>query len=186
MDVCCSSSKSGKIFHYLGTYERVGDQDMIIASESLKSLGREVRVHWNRVAQRLRYLQKLHHASQSTTLYPDLVSPSQTRMVNNMYKQGVIKLQCFVIRCVAVNQTFTEKLRNKSTSSVQRDRSDDSPVTSGGVRKRKRDLKSTVHSTRGKKRYELSPPLNQSFVNALQIPGNIDLSCIFIPCYHRI
>jgi len=135
MDVCCSSSESSKTFRYLGTYERVGDQDaMMIASESLKSLGSE----------------KLNHASKCTTLYPDLVSPSQTRMVNNMYKQGVIKLQCFVIRCVAVNQTFTEKLRDKYASSVQRNLSDHN--VSRGARKRKREHKSTVHSTKSKKR----------------------------------
>ena len=156
MDVCCSSGKSSKTFRYLGTYERVGDQDaMITASESLNSLDREVNVHWNRVTQRLRYLQKLNHASKCTTLYPDLVSPSQARMVNNMYKQGVIKLQCFVIRCVAVNETFTEKLRDKYASSVQRNLSDHN--ASGDVRKRKQEHKSTVHSTKSRKRYEPSP-----------------------------
>jgi hypothetical protein len=159
MDVCYSSSNSGKTFRYLGTYERVGDQGtMTIALESLNSLGHEVRAHWNMVAQRLRYLQKLHHASKCTILHPDLVSPSQARMVKDMYKQGVIRLQCFVIRCVAVNQTFTEKLRDKCASSVQRNLSDDTitPVTSRDVRKRKRDPKSTVYSTRSKKRYEPS------------------------------
>jgi hypothetical protein len=51
MDLCCLSGKSGNTSRYLGTYERVADQGtMIIASETLEYLARDVRMHWNRVA----------------------------------------------------------------------------------------------------------------------------------------
>lgn len=159
MDLCCWTSQWGKTTHYLGTYERVADQaTMIIASETLKDLAREVCVHWNRIAQRPKYLQKLDYASKCTTLFPDLVPPSQTQMIKNMYKKGVIKLQCFVIRCVAVNQAFAKRLWDTSTPSIPRSLPDNAVIpTSAGissrnVRKRKRDSKSRAHSTREKKR----------------------------------
>ncbi|KAF8140125.1 hypothetical protein EV363DRAFT_1393045 [Boletus edulis] len=131
MDLCCLSGESSKRARYLGTYERVTDT-MVIASETLKHLD----------------YKKLNYASKSTTLFPDMVPPSQTQMINQMYKQGIIQLQCFVIRCVAVNQTFAEKLRDTCAPSVHRNPSDD--MTSGHVRKRKRE----VHSAGSKKRYE--------------------------------
>ncbi|KAI9572821.1 hypothetical protein HD554DRAFT_2285773 [Boletus coccyginus] len=84
IDICCLSGRSSR---YLGTYERVGDQGtMIIAPESLSHLHHE----------------KLSHAANRTTLFPDLVPPTHAQMIKNMYNQGVIKLECFVIRCVAV------------------------------------------------------------------------------------
>ncbi|KAN0100753.1 hypothetical protein V8E55_000737 [Tylopilus felleus] len=143
MDLCCWTSQWGKTTRYLGTYERVADQaTMIIASETLKDLARE----------------KLDYASKCTTLFPDLVPPSQTQMIKNMYKKGVIKLQCFVIRCVAVNQAFAKRLWDTSTPSIPRSLPDNAVIpTSAGissrnVRKRKRDSKSRAHSTREKKR----------------------------------
>lgn len=55
VDLCCSSGKSNNRSRYLGTYERVAELGtMIIASETLKYLDRDVRAHWNNVARRLR------------------------------------------------------------------------------------------------------------------------------------
>ncbi|KAG8219935.1 hypothetical protein J3R82DRAFT_934 [Butyriboletus roseoflavus] len=160
MDVCYLSGKSCKASRYLGAYERVGDPGtMTVAPETLKYLDREVHVYGNGVAQRLTYLQKLEYLSKCTTLFPDVMPPSQMRMIKNMYKQGVIKLQCFVIRCVAFNQTVAGKLGERPTSFVRRNSPDNIVVdptsvsTSGGVRKRKRDPGATVHSTKNKKRY---------------------------------
>lgn len=94
MDVILLGNKN----RYLGTYERVGDQGtMAIAPETLKFLNHKVRVYWNGVTQTPTYLQTLEYVSQRTTLFPDLMPPSHTLMIQNMYKHGVIKLQCFVI-----------------------------------------------------------------------------------------
>lgn len=108
-----------------------------------------------RLPKRLRYLQKLDYASKRTTLFPDLVPPSQTQMIKNMYRHGVIKLQCFVIRCVAVNQTFTEKLRD---ASAQQNPSYATVIPTpadnrGNVLKRKRD-QGSANQAKNKKRYE--------------------------------
>lgn len=151
MDVCCLSGKTAR---YLGTYERIEQGTMVISPETLKDLDPNVCVYWNRVALGLTYLQKLNFVSKRTTLSPELTPPSQTQMITNMYKQGVIKLQCFWIRRIAFNKTFAEKLQE---------------FTSEDVGKRKRDPKSTVHSNRSKKRYGPFAELKNALLNKFQI-----------------
>ncbi|KAF9240931.1 hypothetical protein BU15DRAFT_61245 [Melanogaster broomeanus] len=94
-----------KAWHYLGTYERTGDC-MTIGNRNFTAPGSK----------------KLQYASQRTTLFQDLVPPSQTRMVENMYTTGVIKLQCFGIRCVGFDQDFSEELLELSFPTEQADR----------------------------------------------------------------
>lgn len=137
---------------------------MAIASETLEHLDHKVRVHWSGVVQRPTYLQTLDYVSRRTTLFPDFVPPSQTQMIKNMYKQGVIKLQCFGIRCVAFNQTFAEKLRETCTSHMQRDLPGNFVInptlvtTSRNIRKRERGPRLMVHpTTYKKKKYGPSP-----------------------------
>ncbi|KIK94872.1 hypothetical protein PAXRUDRAFT_421329 [Paxillus rubicundulus Ve08.2h10] len=92
MDICYLV---GKEWHYIGTYERIGDSNVTtMATETLRHLDPK----------------KVEYASERTTLFQDLVPPSQSRMIENMYTKGVIKLQCFGIRCIGFNQVFCQKL----------------------------------------------------------------------------
>ncbi|KAG9314504.1 hypothetical protein JVU11DRAFT_5301 [Chiua virens] len=142
MDICYLSGKSFKTSRYLGTYERVPEQGiMTITPETLQYLDHE----------------KLVYASRRTTLHQELVPPSQTDMIKNMYKQGVIKLQCFGIRCVAINQTLVQKLQDMNAFSASSDLPVRAIIPTPGdsnrdTRKRKRDSNSTVQSRRKKKK----------------------------------
>ena len=57
MDLCCLS---GKKCRYLGTYERMADQDtMVIASEALKHLDKKVCMDGSKVAQETEILTEI-------------------------------------------------------------------------------------------------------------------------------
>ena len=48
--------------------------------------------------------------AKQTVLFRDLVSPSQMRMVENMYLEGILQVETLGIRCVAYNEEFAKYL----------------------------------------------------------------------------
>ncbi|KAF9229470.1 hypothetical protein BS17DRAFT_771509 [Gyrodon lividus] len=138
MDICYLT---GKAWHYIGTYERIGDCGaMTIAPATLQHL----------------VPGKVEYASKRTTLFPDLVPPSQTRMIENMYTKGVIKLQCFGIRCVGFNQAFSKELLDMFAPSPPEKRKSNTGIpisldANREVPKAKRKMGSTDHPTKSKK-----------------------------------
>ncbi|KAF8844070.1 hypothetical protein BDN67DRAFT_963566 [Paxillus ammoniavirescens] len=128
MDICYLV---GNAWHYIGTYERIGDSNATtIAPETLRHLDRK----------------KVEHVSKQTTLFQDLVPPSQTRMIENMYTNGVIKLQCIGIRCVGFNQAFSQGLLDSFAP-----RAPEKQKSNKGKPRAKRKASSTSDSTRSKK-----------------------------------
>jgi len=51
-----------------------------------------------------------------TILHSDLVPPLITKMVQNMYAQGVLKVHCIGLRCVGFNHGLDNALRSKKQS----------------------------------------------------------------------
>jgi hypothetical protein len=45
-----------------------------------------------------------------TILFQDLVPPSQVRMVENMYWEGLLQIEMIGVRCVAYDQKFAKSL----------------------------------------------------------------------------
>ncbi|KIJ68278.1 hypothetical protein HYDPIDRAFT_106450 [Hydnomerulius pinastri MD-312] len=133
MDVCFLESMA---WHYIGTYERVGEI-ITLPPESLEQLGPG----------------KLEYAAKRTTLFQDLVPPSQTRMVEKMYTKGVLRLECFGIRCIGFNTTFSGELLKLAS---QKPRGIATPISPGVTKEpartaMKRKAKSTDLSTKSKK-----------------------------------
>lgn len=89
-DLCYHDGQGWK---YLGTYERIGES-FFISAEHTKKLS----------APRMEAMAK------DTVLFRDLVPPSQMRMVEKMYWDGVLQIEMFGIRRVAYDREFAKQL----------------------------------------------------------------------------
>ncbi|KAH7921238.1 hypothetical protein BV22DRAFT_1132463 [Leucogyrophana mollusca] len=88
-EVFCLNTRG---WFYMGTYERASSC-LTMPVDKLKDLDPKARYIFKR-----------------TVLNQDFIPPSQTRMVENMYTQGVLKVELFGIRCVGFNQALNAEL----------------------------------------------------------------------------
>ncbi|OBZ78973.1 hypothetical protein A0H81_00681 [Grifola frondosa] len=86
----------GRSWYYYGTFECVGVTAM--SSDQAQNLRPDL----------MEYVEK------RTVLFPDLVPPFITKMVHSMYAEGVLKVECFGMRCVGFNHELDQALRSFS------------------------------------------------------------------------
>ncbi|KAG1757407.1 hypothetical protein EDB19DRAFT_1822503 [Suillus lakei] len=89
-DLCYHDGQGWK---YLGTYERIGES-FLLSVEHTKKLSSP----------------RMEAMARDTVLFRDLVPPSQMRMVEKMYWDGVLQIEMFGIRRVAYDQEFAKQL----------------------------------------------------------------------------
>ncbi|KAG1826125.1 uncharacterized protein BJ212DRAFT_1318155 [Suillus subaureus] len=89
-DLCYHDGHGWK---YLGTYERTGES-FLLSAEHTKKLSSP----------------RIEAMARDTVLFRDLIPPSQMRMVERMYWDGVLQIEMFGIRRVAYDQEFAKQL----------------------------------------------------------------------------
>ncbi|KAG1867891.1 hypothetical protein DFJ58DRAFT_723760 [Suillus subalutaceus] len=89
-DLCYHDGHGWK---YLGTYERTGES-FLLSAEHTKKLSSP----------------RIEAMAKDTVLFKDLIPPSQMRMVERMYWDGVLQIEMFGIRRVAYDQEFAKQL----------------------------------------------------------------------------
>ncbi|KAG1801451.1 uncharacterized protein HD556DRAFT_1337602 [Suillus plorans] len=89
-DLCYHDGHGWK---YLGTYERTGES-FLLSAEHTKKLSSP----------------RMEAMAKDTVLFRDLIPPSQMRMVEKMYWDGVLQIEMFGIRRVAYDQEFAKQL----------------------------------------------------------------------------
>lgn len=89
-DLCYHDGQGWK---YLGTYERTGES-FLLSAEHTKKLSSP----------------RIQAMAKDTVLFRDLIPPSQMRMVEKMYWDGVLQIEMFGIRRVAYNREFAKQL----------------------------------------------------------------------------
>lgn len=89
-DLCYHDGHGWK---YLGTYERTGES-FLLSAEHTKKLSSP----------------RIEAMAKDTVLFRDLIPPSQMRMVERMYWDGVLQIEMFGIRRVAYDQEFAKQL----------------------------------------------------------------------------
>ncbi|KAG2149837.1 hypothetical protein BD769DRAFT_1659393 [Suillus cothurnatus] len=89
-DLCYHDGHGWK---YLGTYERTGES-FLLSAEHTKKLSSP----------------RMEAMAKDTVLFRDLIPPSQMRMVERMYWDGVLQIEMFGIRRVAYDQEFAKQL----------------------------------------------------------------------------
>ncbi|KAG2077140.1 hypothetical protein BDR04DRAFT_1089460 [Suillus decipiens] len=89
-DLCYHDGHGWK---YLGTYERTGES-FLLSAEHTKKLSNP----------------RMEAMAKDTVLFRDLIPPSQMRMVERMYWDGVLQIEMFGIRRIAYDQEFAKQL----------------------------------------------------------------------------
>jgi cell division protein FtsB len=92
-DLCYHDGHGWK---YLGTYERTGES-FFLSAEHTKKLSSP----------------RIEAMARDTVLFKDLVPPSQMRMVERMYWDGVLQIEMFGIRRVTYDREFAKQLFEK-------------------------------------------------------------------------
>ncbi|KAG0709026.1 hypothetical protein DFH29DRAFT_993865 [Suillus ampliporus] len=83
----------GHGWKYLGTYERIGEP-FLLSPENIKKLS----------------YPRVEAMAKDTVLFRDLIPPSQVRMAEKMYWDGLLQIEMFGIQRVAYDQEFARQL----------------------------------------------------------------------------
>ncbi|KAG2129924.1 hypothetical protein DEU56DRAFT_914947 [Suillus clintonianus] len=113
----------GHGWKYLGTYERTGES-FLLSPDHTKKLS----------------FPRVEALAKETVLFRDLVSPSQMRMVEKMFWEGLLQVEMFGIRRVAYDQEFARQLferrkdlpksvKDATSTSIKRKRGDETDET---------------------------------------------------------
>ncbi|KAG2146581.1 uncharacterized protein EDB93DRAFT_1250862 [Suillus bovinus] len=140
-DLCYHDGHGWK---YLGTYERTGES-FLLSAEHTKKLSSP----------------RMEAMAKDTVLFRDLIPPSQMRMVEKMYWDGVLQIEMFGIRRVAYDQEFAKQLfeRRKDLPKNVKDSTFTSNKRKRGFETDERlDLNRKRPSTSGIKEEESSAP----------------------------